>query len=53
MRSHLPRESYRNPKKRFVIQIVVVGNPVQNVLEMVVLGENASQETHSLTHLPT
>ncbi len=39
-----------NLKKRFVIQIVVVWKPVQNVLEMAVLGESASQETHLLTY---
>ncbi len=39
-----------NLKKLFVVQMWSLGNPVQNVLEMVVLGESASQETHSLAH---
>ncbi len=49
MRGHLPRESYR--KSEEVNQVVVVWKPVQNVLEMAVLGESASQETHLLTVL--
>ncbi len=42
-----------NLKKRFVVQIVVAWKPCadENVLEMAVLGESASEETHSLTVL--
>ncbi len=48
MRGHLPRESYCTSEEAFVIQAVVVWKPcAQNVLEMLVLGESASQE---LTH---
>ncbi len=43
-------EAIANLMKRFVIQVVVFGNPVQNVLEMAALGENAGQETYLYTY---
>ena len=46
-------EAIANLMKHFVIQVVVFGNPVQNVLEMAALGENAGQETYLLIYLLT
>ncbi len=45
--AEMPRERYRKCEEALRNP---GGNPVQNVLEMAVLGENASQETHSLTY---
>ncbi len=54
MRGHLPRESYRKSEEALCNPGCsrLYLNPVQNVLEMAVLGESASQEiTYLLTYL--